>query len=462
MLLFQTLSRREMLDFDRFLKGLYPQHDVCHAVFDYCRRHLDRTDPRHWDKELAFAEIFREETDIKNKRKKLTDALSDLNLLLQEFLLWQKSRHKSFERSFAVLKIYKERKLHELLLSGLKQLRRQLEKQKAGRTVGRELQMMQLAHLEFYEAPIQKFKLKENPLHRAVEHLISFFRTTLLKYACEVANRAYILQERYEIDGLEEILKKPPSSGTLQHLYHDFYLLLRERGRENFVAAKELLFSRRDLSAEDVEVCLTYLINLGIQFSKEGNLFFTKELLDLYRYGLKNRIFLIDNKLQSAKFLNTIELACKAGEIPWTKDFMAEYESYLPRNERTAVMTLARAIIAFAKEEYASVLLLLRELQPVTVEHEVRARALTLCAMFEQAYDANVILDYCESFNRFLLRNNVIGRQTREGFQNLAKMVRQLALRNQPRRKLELTLENAEAIYMKYWLQKQIGRYSKL
>lgn len=141
---------------------------------------------------------------------------------------------------------------------------------------------------------------------------------------------------------------------------------------------------------------------------------------------------------------------------------MTEYESYLPRNERTAVIILARAIVAFAKDDYPSVLVLLRELQPVTVEHEVRARALTLCAMFEQAYDANVILDYCESFKRFLLRNNVIGRQTREGFHNLAKMVRQLVLRNQPRERLEHTLENAEAIYMKYWLQKQIGRYSKL
>lgn len=460
MLLFRNLSQREVQEFERFLKALYPKQKVCHLLFDYCRRYRNKKEDKYWNKEQVFLLVFPEETP-KDKRKKITDTLSDLNLRLQEYLLWQNSKKRTFEHSFAILKIYKERKLHELLLQGLKQLQRQLQKDKKGRNMWWNLQMTRLYHMEFYEAPILRLKLKEskNPLRQAIKHLTAFFRGALLKYACETANRAFILQEKYEVDGLKNVLTQTPADDALQKLYRQFYNLLEKRDQAGFLQTKKEFLARKDLHIEEVEVCLTYLINLGIQFSKEGDLLYTKQLLELYRYGLEKKIFLIDHKLQSTKFLNIIDLSCKVNDLTGANDFIHTYKSYLPVGERLVVTRLGQAIIAFAKKDFSAVLTLLRDLQTDTIEHDLRAKTLIICAMCEENLPENVILDYCASFLAFLRRNKVIGRQTQKGFQNFARIVKLLVNRKISRQKIQNELSEAKAIFMKYWLQKQIDKY---
>lgn len=85
----RALSPKEIQEFDAYLQVFYTDQYIALQVWSYLRASYPFPDETSLDKKKAFFEIFPEEKDF--SYRKITDALSDLYLWLEEYLVMGQS-----------------------------------------------------------------------------------------------------------------------------------------------------------------------------------------------------------------------------------------------------------------------------------------------------------------------------------------------------------------------------------
>ena len=126
--LLRTLSIKECNQFSDYLTGTKYKKKEAIEIFEFYKNYQNNK-KKLPNEEVIFEIVFSTRPTTKTGLKKLKNGLSDLNLLLKDFLIQQKILGTKFERELLWLDILEERNLEHWANLHAKQIQKGLDKE---------------------------------------------------------------------------------------------------------------------------------------------------------------------------------------------------------------------------------------------------------------------------------------------------------------------------------------------
>ncbi len=460
LLLLSTLTTKELKSFEGYLKGLNPDQTYWLEVFDYIKGYAEQWQSEELDKAYVLEHVFK---GTGYNRKKLSNYLSGLNKVLEEFLRWQKIKNgkKTFDIKKMMIAIYKERNRDELFFKSI---------DKANDFVLEEtpdmwtpLKLLQLRHEVLFTNKTNKQKIEAEPiLAELMEQVDRFFINAKLRYSWEIYNRKNVHNPvaipNWLLEYLQSAQIQKIESNQLSSYYLQILKFIQIRDRNNYLIVKDLLLNEEiNFSKRDQLIILQILLNFCVKEIRTQNLSYAEDYFNLFIHGLDTEILLVDGTMSSTLFINFITLSCHLNKLDWANQFIEKYSYLLPKKERTSVLNLSHATIFFEKEQFDKVLGIIRKLKFIDFTFVLNARTLLIKSLVELKENKRIIESECRSFEQYLRRDAKLNPATITAFQNFLKVVKMLCLYKSINTQNIHTFLNANPpiVYLS-WLKKKL------
>lgn len=106
-------------------------------------------------------------------------------------------------------------------------------------------------------------------------------------------------------------------------------------------------------------------------------------LLDLYEWGIQKGLLLRDGRLLPAHYKNFIKICLRDSQIERAEAFREKHISFLPDNVRNELPLICKIYIAFARQDFLTVIKTVNQSQFSSVLDEIDARSILLQAHYE-------------------------------------------------------------------------------
>ncbi|HFA50770.1 MAG TPA: hypothetical protein ENJ95_17315 [Bacteroidetes bacterium] len=291
-----------------------------------------------------------------------------------------------------------------------------------------------------------------------------FYATAKLKYASEEINRKNLLETPSSIkfaDLAFDIVNNSPKQ-NLPLLYKLLFQFNKNPSMPLFQEIKQLLFSHsEDFDLEEQLITLGYLLNYTASKIKHGETRYLKEAFDLNQYGISTGMLIQDGFIPPSQFHNIVNLACWLKKFNWAQTFVETHSEHLREPFRKDAKLLAQTIITFEKQDFLNVVETLKEVEFSDGHFALRAKSLILRSYIEQAKDADQVLLFCESFERFIRRHSVIKGETETAALNFIKFIKMLTRKKTSEPKLKSEIAEAHPVFFKPWLIQKAAAYKQ-
>lgn len=247
--------------------------------------------------------------------------------------------------------------------------------------------------------------------------------------------------ESLEIARTHPILSRFPLVG----LYLKILVLVQEGKKEDIDSLSRYLF-RHHHRLPDTEKSLLFsslLNHLIIKINKGESHSVILTLLDLYEWGLNNKMLLSDGYLIPGHYKNVIGLCLRIRDLERARSFLEKYKSVLPEDVREELPALNRIYLSFAEKDFTKTIQLASKSRFSSPLDEIDARAVLLQAHFETGMmdlewaenQINSLIRYTRSRNslpgqfkriyieRFRIYRKLFLAQTQAEFQEIAVIV---------------------------------------
>lgn len=459
--LLRSFAPKEWVGCERHLKGLHPKKKVAIQVFDYLQQRRKNLKGKTMDKVYAFQKIFPNE---KYNYDKITNGMSDLVLIIEDFLICQKAREDGFKKEYARAKIYKSRKLEGYYQQQLTQLRNQLQAPSA-KTYGiwLPLYLLQIEQHEYYSSSNLKFK--KDQINNAMHYLDAFYFTTKLRYSSEIYSRHFFLKEELpSIQLVEHSLKNIESSNPSIVLIHSIYyhiLLMikdkeKEEGHSFFIVKNILLEHFTDLGIWSKSIICGYLINYTARKIREGKDEYYQEAFSLYKISLKHQLIIVDGHIEPAQFSNIVNIACHAEQYVWAEDFVKKWESALHQMHKTGIVKLAQARIWLETQQYQKVEKIVETYHPTEVLYSIQLRMIKLILYFETNHSPKWLLSQSFTFKKYLRDHKKLNSSFTAGWINFLTIFDKI-VRQRSKKEIQKSIVDYSVLVNKKWLLKKVA-----
>ena len=461
LLLLSTLTTKELKSFEGYLKGLNPDQTYWLEVFDYIKGYAEQWQSEELDKAYVLEHVFK---GTGYNRKKLSNYLSGLNKVLEEFLRWQKIKNgkKTFDIKKMMIAIYKERNRDELFFKSI---------DKANDFVLEEtpdmwtpLKLLQLRHEVLFTNKTNKQKIEAEPiLAELMEQVDRFFINAKLRYSWEIYNRKNVHNPvaipNWLLEYLQSAQIQKIESNQLSNNYLQILRFIQINDRANYLVVKDLLLNEEEtICKRDKLIILQSLLNFCIKEIRKPDLSYKDDYFNLFIHGLDTGILLVDGAISSTLFLNIITLSCHLKKLDWANHFIETYSNLLSKKEYTSTLQLSQAIICFEERQFDKVLDLIRELKLLDVVFVLNARTLLIKSLVELQEDRRIINAECKSFEQYLRRDAKLNSTTIIAFQNFLKVVKMLYIHKSVNtQNVQAFLNSNPPIVYLSWLQAKLN-----
>ena len=443
----KTIEPKEQEGFKTYIHCFYGTQKVSLDVYEDIAAALTSDD--------ALAVI--RQSAVKNKNK--LNAFSELKGWLFEFLALREIQNNTTEAKFLGLEALRKRGLHEVSQNKAKQLRQEMDKQNSWDTEYLYAQM-RLSHINYFSTPHDKFYDSQADLQQLQGELDNFYIATKLKYSVELYSRAHILQDKYEIHLLEEILAHIQSQKAVHQIVKDVYLPMLDMAKEQSVTAyfklKTFLMQSKGHNTPEKQAILLYLINFTAHQIRKGQKTFTEEYFDLTQFGLTTSLFTVTGNFPTESFLNIVNVGCHLKEYEWVKKFVTECAPVLLPTEKEDTERFAWARIHFEERQFDAVTTLLNTMFFKNMLLSVNARLLLIRSYYELKQPNDDLVMHCKNLYLYAYRSKTIGENLKTSIINFVNIFRQL-IAKKPKKHLFKELENKkEMLICADWLHLKI------
>jgi len=171
---------------------------------------------------------------------------------------------------------------------------------------------------------------------------------------------------------------------------------------------------------------------------------------------LKEKILFADNKLSHVQFNNMVDFGVKTDNFKWVNQFIKDYCQIIdPKDLKEDSIKIAKASLHFGKQEYEQVIQSLNEVKFLDMDHAMRVRWLLLCSHFEVNKGSQTFKYFCDAYEIFFKRNEVVHPVTIEASLNLLRYIKLLSKPFDAESMFEQVL-NENPMYFKVWVLKKI------
>lgn len=377
-------------------------------------------------KEQIWAFLYKNEVFNDVRFRKLS---SDLLKLVEGFLMQEKFENDNLQKVSYLLEAVGEKKLDKLYNSTTKNSRDLLNNQN-----------LKPSGFYYHQYLIEKnyYKLSEIELKRSeksnaediINNLDRFFLAEKLKWYCGILSRKNLISHEYQLLFIDEIIAHlekyqyfdiPPIQ-----IYYQIYLIQTKPEEENHYFDLKKLINQywRQFGIAEAEEIYFNLLNYCIKKLNQGNQFYLREFIDVYKEILQKNI-LPNDELNPWNFKNAIQIALRLGEYEWVEKFISNYSMKLPTEFRENAVSYNLAQVYFYKKEYNKVISTLQFIEYEDVTYNLGSKSM-LIAIYYEKDEFEALNSLLESFKTYLNRHKDLAEQRKTLYMNLIKFVRKL------------------------------------
>lgn len=410
--------------------------------------------------------------------KELSNYLSVLNALLEEFLLLNRiKKDRRLYHSLLAAEVI-ERGAQSLFQRQIKKANTQIEKFDY---LGEEQLYWEwkAKELTYFHPTTDKTNGHSEIFEQVNLQFSLFVALTQLKYHIEMAFRQTVTQQDEIITTFHEawlILLRQQANPVIdfhielwQYLQHPAteqdYLALWEKYQQIIlqVAPKERL------------ILLGFITNAAARLIKQGVTQGYAYTFSVYKHGLEKNIMIENSYLTSNQFASITYLACSLGELNWAHFFVDKYQKYLLYEEKKPTVQLALAEVLFGEGKYLDALRAISDVELVRdINYKIRKRSLELRCLVElqrhpeqeaSAIEADLQYDFdklAHNFKLFVERNSQISPNSKNAalhFIRITSILHQTPKGQLAKQALIARVEKATNIFNKSWLIEKINEF---
>lgn len=465
--LLRTLDKMELTAFHRHLKQLRGKEEIALSVFTYLKAfHPHFRDDRKLDIAYAYKKIFKSDiAENDYNRTKILNALSDLHLWLQDFLVFEKVKgaNGSFTGRVLWLTVLQEKGLGAEFSKQATRLHDEVQGVPQKRL--KDYQKKLISNYYFYQHFAEdQSSLNIETLLNCVHEIDISYAVTRLKMACEIESLKNLLPSETEPKAPPAVFDWSALPASANHplllLYQEVYQLIAADRTESFSRLESLLSDyAKDIDPEELHVLLRLLHNYATGQLRKSKEEYWRRTHQLNKLSAEYGVFTRDGTMSATQFHNIVNAACRAGDLDWAKSFIAAHRIYLPKATRHKTVLLADAILLFEKKEFEKTIQTLEGVIFKEPHDIIRSKALMLRGYYETKAGENEILDFCKSFALYLERNRKPRSEAVEATFNFLRLVRMLVRKKTGKDILLHEIETAVPLYFKTWLLEKTAGY---
>lgn len=427
--LLKSLSPWELKSFEKYVASpFFNTNDRIIALLDTLIKDFTGFSENEILPEKIFERLFLKE---KFSHQKLRYVMTDLTLLLENFLAYKTFEKKTFYRKKFLLQNLKEKNHDKYFKQHLESCYEQQKNnlQKDLKFFKRQLGYDELSY-EF--TAVKDNRAVDTSLQSLSDNLDIYYLANKLKYCCEILNRQNILQVRYRIPIFDFLLgyleKKPHEDTPAVWIYYLILKTIKEPEAEHhFTELKKYLSHHyENFPANELRDIYAFVQNYCIRKVNTGKTDYVRELFMIYRFMLDKEVILENGELSHSNFKNITAIALRLEEFAWTESFISNYTSFLNKDLRKNSVNYNMARLHFAKNDFRSARKLLTTIEFTDVYYHLDSKSLLLKIYYETE-DYEPLFSLLSTFAVYLRRSKIISEYQRSIYANQVKHVKRLA-----------------------------------
>jgi hypothetical protein len=420
----QSLSAWELKSLDEYIRSPFFNKnkrvlEAWEFIYGFAPDFIDK----RLTMESCFGAVFPEETF---QAQKLRYLMTDLTRLIEGFLVYQSQESRPYERGISLLEAFEQRGLEK----DFQETYRKLEKKALAEELKESDQFLQrflLAEKKYlFEVKNQK-RSAQSTVDEVITPLDQFYLSKKLRYACELINRANVLNQDYNLFLIREINQTIPDFSHLQHhlirLYHiTLQTLIDGDNEDHFFQLKKLLVENYgQISQDEIRNLYAFALNYCIKKLNTGKSEFAQQIFELYQILVEKRIIFEHGVLPVPHFKNTVTIGTRMQAYEWVEAFIENYHSFLPPEEAQNAYTYNMAYLQFSRGNYRRVKRLLNTVEFTDVFYQTDAKT-TLIKTYYELGEYEPLIYLLGSFKVYLKRNQQLSDYQRKLYLNLIKI----------------------------------------
>ncbi len=422
---FETLTKVEIRQFRQFLRSpFFNKRSDLEVIFEYLAKLKKKGTPLP-DKSILFQKAYIGEdfNDLK-----IRAAMSDLQELIEEFLLVNFHRKDALKTKLTLCEIYRTRQLSKHFIKTEKKAQNLLS-QTSNQNVDYYQHLLslqtELAHFHTSNKRSEPLNLQE--VSNTIDHL---YLLQKLRHSCTQLTHQKVYKTSYDHGLLHHVLERIEAEGYLTEpliaIYYYCYQFLTNPNQSHFFQQfKTSLLQYQAVIDKQEQKQLHYMaINFCIRKINEGDSSFVEESFDLYQYGLSSGILLENNLLSRFTFNNIIGGSIKLNRLKWSDDFIEAHQNKLDKTYRESTICFNRGRIEYARKNYREAI---HFFQKAAYEDLINILIIKshLLKIYFELKEFDVLDSHLQSFSAFIRRRKVSDFH-RKNFLNFIQLVRKL------------------------------------
>ena len=393
---------------------------------------------------------------------KLRGSMSDLLVLIEEYLLIAHHRQAAIDNRLLLADIYRRRGLAKHFGSCMKKAEMLLDESQErnidhySRRVEHQVQYMQ-----FQTQTQRTGKLN---LQEISDTMDAHYLMKKLRHACTQLTHQAVSTTKYDLGLLPKVLEEIEKGDYLNYpalatYYYCYRFLTEEYNLDRFLQFRQQLQENQTFfPEEELKDLFLLAINFCIRQINAGQLPFYRQAWELYQEGLKTNYLLENDRLSYFTFNNIVATSIQLEEYDWLESFIENYQGRLEASYRQNVVNFNRARLAYANGDYKKSMLLLQNSEYKDLINNLISKTLLLKIYFElQEFD--LLESHLDSLNNFIRRRDVSDYH-RKNYLNIIRFVRKLVALEPYNKGKSLQLRNeietTEILSEKEWLLEQV------
>ncbi len=472
-ILLQSFSKKEMTRFSEFSHSPYHnKHKDVQALVGY----LQQIFPEFTAKKCHRAKIYKV-LFPKQKHDQATLALlfTYAFRLAKTFLVVEQQQLDSVQKDIHLLQALRQKDQANLYEKTIKQAQTAITTPIFRGSPFYWQQYTLAKERDLYFEPRSR-KVAHTVIQEKQYFLDYFYLTEKLKDACELQVRSQILSVPFDVQFMDNILsslkndwQRYQNIPPIAVYYHLYRMLTEEDTAQYYQILPIIEQNSRFFPQKELKDIYTYIQNYCIKQINRSKEVFMEELLKIYKIQLAQHLLHDEkNQLSEWHYKNIVTLGLRLKERDWVNQFIQQYHTALPLENRENAYRFNRAAYAYHIGDYDTVLTLLLQVEYTNIQYSLGARWLLLRTYYELA-ESIAFFSLCDSFRLYLQRNQLIATFKKEGHEQairLVKKVFQLKLEvpyqkkdktKKEKTKLQAEIIATNTVFNRSWIERKLN-----
>ncbi len=411
----KTFSVKEMKEFREFIiSPFYNTNPNVVSLFDLLKKYFPAFKSKSLEKEKIFSKIYEEE---KFKDSKLRLLFFYLNELSEKFLVHKNITEDPLAHDVRLLNELAKRNLNNNFEKTINGVYKKLKITKVKDTN----YFINKFHIDNYhlnyfsQFPRYSYIEKNNAVipGEIFSGLTDFYRLSAFKLYEILQTSNYLYDRSFNLDAFEKIISEFNKNDYKEYpeilcRYYLCMLWYKAGDEDNYNQLKKLLEKNADkISYEAVSASFIGLQNFYVKNIRMGEKKFLRELLELHKNALDNKMYLEDGYMTHTFYRNTVSAGAGLKEFEWTRNFIEEHKNKLQKEIKDAVYFYSLAYLETEQGNYEKAIKNLSVIKTDEIYLKVAVRILQCRLFFELGWHEQ-LSSLVDSSRHFMANDKIL------------------------------------------------------